>query len=122
MRTRAGQAFPRLQPAEQSAYYKGTAVESKDRHKFPRHLKAWGAEHTGPGVRILDHTRVVEHRWRHDTFKDERESELQFFDELPTNGGKGVAKAAAPSIKAPPTVRRNWNTSGVPIEQKYPEQ
>ena len=48
-----GKEFPNRTPAEQSEFYKGTAVESKDKHKFPHHLKAWGAEHTGPGIRFL---------------------------------------------------------------------
>ena len=46
-----GKHFPGLQATEQKEFFKGTAVESKDKHKFHRHLKAWGAEHTGPGIR-----------------------------------------------------------------------
>ena len=33
--------------------YWGTAVEFRDRQKFPRHAKAWGAEHNGPGIRFI---------------------------------------------------------------------
>ena len=45
-----GKHFPGLQATEQKEFFKGTAVESKDKHKFHRHLKAWGAEHTGGPV------------------------------------------------------------------------
>ena len=48
-----GRHFPNLTAAEQAISYKGTAVEFKERHKFQRHLKAWGAEHTGPGMRFI---------------------------------------------------------------------
>ena len=30
-----------------------SAVEFAERHKFLRHVKAWGAEHTGPGMRFV---------------------------------------------------------------------
>ena len=45
-----GKHFPNLQLAEQQALYWGSAVESKERHSFHRHAKAWGAAHTGPGI------------------------------------------------------------------------
>ena len=48
-----GKHFPQLQAAEQAADYPGTAVEFKERHQFPLHRKAWGAAHTGPGMRLL---------------------------------------------------------------------
>ena len=48
-----GKHFPGLQAAEQSAVYKGTAVEYKERHKFAQHAKAWGAAHAGPGIRFV---------------------------------------------------------------------
>ena len=45
--------FPALSPAEQTAFYKGTAEEAAERHKFPRRLKAWGAEQIGTGIRSV---------------------------------------------------------------------
>ena len=47
-----GKHFPGLQPSEQAASYQGQACEYAERHKFERHLKAWGAAHTGPGIRF----------------------------------------------------------------------
>ena len=92
-----GKHFPQLTGAEQLLFYKGTAVESAEKHKFPRHLKAWGAEHSGPGIRFVcdsdalddpDHkgfwtTLSLWNRWRHETFKDHPDDEIQFLDELP---------------------------------------
>ena len=83
--------------------YWGTAVEFRERQKFPRHAKAWGAEHTGPGIRFICDSDAVDdpdnkgiwttltlwNRWRHETFKDDRDAETQYLDELPD------AKAAA---------------------------
>ena len=43
-----GKHFPQLTGAEQNASYAGTAVEFTERHTFARHVKAWGAAHTGP--------------------------------------------------------------------------
>ena len=54
-----GKHFPGLQSAEQAAEYLGTAVESKERHSFQRHLKAWGAPHTGPGIRFVWGDRTI---------------------------------------------------------------
>ena len=48
-----GKHFPQLQAAEQKQSYSGTAVEYAERHKFDRHLKAWGQAHTGPGIRFI---------------------------------------------------------------------
>ena len=55
-----GKHFPQLQPAEQAAFYVGTACEYKERHDFPRHLKAWGAAHKGPGIRFVCTSDAVE--------------------------------------------------------------
>ena len=46
-----GKFFSQLQPSEQSAFYDGQAVEFAE-HAFQRHAKAWGAPHTGPGIRV----------------------------------------------------------------------
>ena len=48
-----GKHFSGLQAAEQKKMYSGTAVEYAERHSFDRHLKAWGAAHTGLGIRFL---------------------------------------------------------------------
>ena len=36
-----------------SGLYWATAVEFQERHSFERHVKAWGAAHTGPGIRFV---------------------------------------------------------------------
>ena len=113
-----GRHFPGLQPAEQKAFYDGTAAEFAERHKFKIHLKAWGGAHTGPGVRFVcdsdalddpDHrgfwtTLALWNRWRHDTYKDNRQDELQYLDELPAEPA-GVPDAPA-RVKAPPEVKK----------------
>ena len=43
-----GKHFPQLQASEQAAMYWGTAVEFRERQKFPRHAKAWGGSTPGP--------------------------------------------------------------------------
>ena len=105
-----GKHFPGLQPAEQKVFYEGTAVGYTERHKFAVHHKAWGLAHTGPGIRFVcesdaledpDHrgfwtTLALWNRWRHETYKDNREAELQYLDELPATSGK----AAASVVKA----------------------
>ena len=48
-----GKHFPQLQPAEQKVEYEGEAIEFVERHVFPKHVKAWGAAHTGPGIRFI---------------------------------------------------------------------
>ena len=79
-----GKHFPALSPAEQAAFYPGTAIESQERHSFGRHVKAWGAAHSGPGIRFICDSDALDdpdnkgywttlalwNRWRHDTYKD----------------------------------------------------
>ena len=36
-----------------SGLYWATAVEFQERHSFERHVKEWGAAHTGPGIRFV---------------------------------------------------------------------
>ena len=93
-----GKHFPQLTPAEQKDFYDGTAVEYAERHKFERHLRAsWGVAHTGPGIRFICDSDAFDdpdtrgfwtslalwNRWRHATFKDNREAEKEYLDELP---------------------------------------
>jgi hypothetical protein len=116
-----GKHFPQLQPSEQKVDYEGTAVEFAEKHKFPKHGKAWGAEHTGPGIRFVctsdalddpDHrgfwtTLSLWNRWRHLTYKDNTNGELPFLDRLPE---AAKAKApAAPKEKEEPEVKSHFN-------------
>jgi hypothetical protein len=115
-----GKHFPQLQASEQAAMYWGTAVEFRDRQKFPRHAKAWGGEHTGPGIRFICDSDAIDdpdnkgfwttltlwNRWRHETFKDDRDAETQYLDELPDakaaaadKGGGAKQEKAEPAIK-----------------------
>ena len=55
-----GKHFPQLQPAEQKEDYWATAVESAERHKFAAHSRAWGAAHTGPGIRFSCSSDAIE--------------------------------------------------------------
>ena len=90
-----GKFFTGLTPSEQSASYSVEAIEYKERHSFGRHAKAWGAPHVGPGIRFLSRSDAIDdpdhrgfwttlslcNRWRHETYKDNREAEKQFTDE-----------------------------------------
>ena len=98
------QVFCSVAAAEQNAFYDGSAVEYADRHKFTQHLRAWGSAHHGPGIRLVctsdalddpDHkgfwtTLPLWNKWRHETYKERRDDELIYLDELAT------APAAAP--------------------------
>ena len=84
-----GKHFPSLTAAEQKQFFDGTAVEFAERHKFAQHLKAWGSAHTGPGIRFLYESDAIDDpdnkgfwttvslwdRWRHETYRDDREAE-----------------------------------------------
>ena len=48
-----GKFFGGLTPSEAAASYSVEAIEYKEKHSFARHPKAWGAAHTGPGIRFL---------------------------------------------------------------------
>ena len=112
-----GKHFPQLRPAEQKDFYDGTAVEYAERHKFPQHLKACGVAHTGPGIRFICDSDAVDdpnnkgfwttlalwNRWRHTTFKDNREAEKEFLDELPPAAPAAAEEKA--KEKAPPEVK-----------------
>ena len=83
-----GKFFPQLTGAEQAAFYSGEPVEFKERHKFGVHNKAWGAAHTGPGMRVICKSDAIDdpdyhgfwttlallNRWRHETYKSNRSS------------------------------------------------
>jgi len=115
-----GKHFPQLQAAEQKQSYSGTAVEYAERHKFDRHLKAWGQAHTGPGIRFIcdsdaiddpDHkgfwtTLGLWNRWRHDTYKDNRDAELQYLDMKPVEALTPVE--VEKKEKAPPEIKQHF--------------
>jgi hypothetical protein len=126
-----GKHFPSLLPSEQSQFFSGTAVEYQDRRRFPQHLKAWGNAHTGEGIRFIceadaiddpDHkgfwtTLALWNRWRHETFKNDREAELVYLDPIPSAtvgaaeaGGNGSANDLARQQlldeKAPPEIKK----------------
>ena len=118
-----GRHFPQLQPAEQAVLYEATAVDFAERHKFEKHLKAWGAAHTGPGIRFVcvsdavddpDHkgfwtTLSLWNRWRHETYKDRRQQELPFLDKLPELPTTETAPAAAATkAKEDPEVKQHF--------------
>ena len=123
-----GKHFPQLQPNEQAQDYWGEAVEYKERHNFPRHAKAWGAAIVGPGIRFICTSDAVDdpdtkgfwttlllwNRWRHDTYKDNADAEMQYLDELPA---AAATAAAVPAIKerAPPEIKKHFTivSSGI---------
>ena len=100
-----GKHFSGLTPAEQKVDYWVTAVEYRERYPFERHNKAWGAAHTGPGIRFVSDTDAIDdpdnkgfwttlslfNRWRDQTYQSDREAEKQYLDQLP----------AAPAARAP---------------------
>ena len=83
-----GRFFPSLQPSERAVNYEGEASEYTERRQFKDHV-AWGAAHKGPGIRFVCNSDAVEdpdnrgfwtplqlfNRWRHNTYKDDREAE-----------------------------------------------
>lgn len=116
-----GKHFPGLTAAEQKDVYEGEAVEFTERHPFTQHTKGWGAAHTGPGIRFLCVSDVVDdpdhkgfwttvflwNRWRHETYKDNREAELQYLDRLPAQPTALHEAAAAATDKTEPAIK-SW--------------
>ena len=114
-----GKHFTGLTQAEQKLSYEATAVEYRERHDFERHVKAWGAAHKGPGIRFVcdsdaiddpDHkgfwtTLGLWNRWRHDTYKENREAELQYLDKQPEAPAAPAAADAAAQKAAPPEIK-----------------
>ena len=84
-----GRFFHWLPAADQKNNFTGSAIEFRDRHDFERH-RAWGVAHTGAGIHFVcesdalddpDHkgfwtTLGLWNRWRHETYKDDRQAEL----------------------------------------------
>ena len=122
-----GRHFPQLTSAEQKNEYEGEAVEYRERQRFERHSKAWGAAHTGPGLRFVCRSDAIEdpdtkgfwttlflwNRWRHDTFKDDRDAELLYLDELPQAPEEETAKESASAlVPAVPPVKLYFTLTG----------
>ena len=127
-----GKHFPNLTPAEQFAFYPGTAVQHAERHAFARHVKAWGAAHTGPGIRFICESDAIDdpnhggfwttlalwNRWRHDTYKNDREAEKQYFDcDCPSGSVCALSALALRSCpSAQVTVMPLWTERGIMVE------
>ena len=117
-----GKHFPQLTSAEQNVYYEGTAVEHGLRHPFGLHRKAWGAAHTGEGIRFVCIADAIDdpdnkghwttlklwNSWRHTTYKDRRNEELQYLDDLPATAGM-VPASQLPVKKVEPEVKRYFD-------------
>ena len=112
----------------------GDGGEYKERHVFERHGKGWGAAHTGPGIRFICDSDAVDdadhkgfwttlglwNRWRHYTYKEDREAEKEFLDQLPA-APEPVASAAARK-KEPPEIKLYFavvDTQQKEIETRY---
>ena len=121
-----GRHFPQLTSAEQKNEYEGEAVEYRERQRFERHSKAWGAAHTGPGLRFVCRSDAIEdpdtkgfwttlflwNRWRHDTFKDDRDAELLYLDELPQAPEETEKESASALVPAVPPVKLYFTLTG----------
>ena len=118
-----GKHFPGLSSAEQAQFYEGQACEYAERHKFSQHLKAWGGAHTGPGIRFICSSDAIDdpshsgfwttlalwNRWRHETYKDCRDKEMQFLDDLPGAAAPTPAADAQAGVKKlPPEVKSHF--------------
>ena len=115
-----GKFFGGLTPSEAAASYSVEAIEYKEKHSFARHPKAWGAAHTGPGIRFLSRSDAIDdpdhrgfwttlalwNRWRHDTYKDDPEAELPYLDELPS--ARSTTTAAPDAKKQPPAIKQHF--------------
>ena len=55
-----GKFFNNLTQAERAKDYWSVAVEYRERHAFERHSRAWGAAHTGPGIRFVAEGDAIE--------------------------------------------------------------
>ena len=118
-----GKHFTGLTGSEAQQEYWAEAVEYKERHAFDRHVKAWGAAHTGPGIRFICESDALDdpehrgfwttlglwNRWRHETYKDNRQEELQYLDELaPVLEPEDAAPAAAKNKADGPEIRTHF--------------
>ena len=93
-------------------------------HSFERHAKAWGAAHTGPGIRFVcdsdavdepDHkgfcaTLALWNRWRHNTYRDDREAEKLYLDEMPA-APEPVASAKKTAAKPKAEIQKHFTVT-----------
>jgi len=112
-----GKFFPQLEASERALNYEGEAVEFQERRDFKQHV-AWGAAHKGPGIRFVCTSDAIDdpdnkgfwttlalfNRWRHETYKDRRNDELQYLDAVP-------AQAIRLLPRRPPRRRRQRSSS-----------
>ena len=118
-----GRHYNNLTAAEQAVDYWAQAVEFQERHSFGQH-RSWGARQTGPGIRFITESDAIDdpdnkgfwvplplwNCWRHDTYKDDREAEKVFLDELPA---ATAADAASPAKeKSNPAVKEAFQVVG----------
>ena len=121
-----GKHFPSLTLSEQREFYEVTAVEYTERHRFAAHNKAWGAAHTGPGLRFICGADAIEdpdnrgfwttlalwNRWRHETYKNQREAELVYLDELPSAATASPTTASpAEQTKQEPEIKKHFTVT-----------
>ena len=119
-----GKHFPQLPADDQAKSYSGVAAEFSDRHDFPRH-KSWGAAGRQPGIRFVCESDAIDdpsfkgfwvplglwNRWRHDTYKENRNAELVYLDELPAEAAPAAATGDGTAVSAP--------SEGAPIKKYF---
>ena len=121
-----GKLFPGLQPAEQQVDDPGEAVEAADKRTFPRpgagrtvDLESgscaspmpWTTPTTRVKQGLLDNAAAV-NRWR--TYKNTRDAELEFLDELPTPLAAPAGAEPAAQLKFITHQRTHFSTHTVP--------
>jgi len=96
-----------LTRTEQQVHYWVCAMEFRERHAFQSHAKAWGQAHTGPGMRFVSEDDAIEdpdnrgswttlslwNKWRDQTYRDDRDAELQYMDQLPAVSAANASSA-----------------------------
>jgi hypothetical protein len=116
-----GKFFPQLEASERALNYEGEAVEFQERRDFKQHV-AWGAAHKGPGIRFVCTSDAIDdpdnkgfwttlalfNRWRHETYKDRRNDELQYLDAVPAAPAGNQAAAPSPTEKTPPEIKQHF--------------
>ena len=122
-----GRHYNNLTGPEAQASYWATVVEFKERQPFPQH-KAWGAKHTGPGIRYVCDLDAVDdpdhrgfwvplhlwNRWRHETYKTDRDAEKQFLDELPA-APEAAKELNSAKIPCGAEIRKHFDAIGTGI-------
>ena len=116
-----GRHWPGLTPAQQKQVYPVTAVEYRERHNFPRHIRAWGAAGRFPGIRFTCQSDTVEdpdskgfwttlalwNKWRADTYADNPEKELPFLD--PLLEAKPTAVEETSTVEKVPELKQHFD-------------